>query len=150
MEWLLGGGSLLFGAAFVAMAFLNRKDNRETLAARDLLDGEREELRKVRGELNVETAAHAETRRLLAKEKDLRAVAESQRNQAFQEARDYLVAKLKKSKIADVERFIADLLATPLPGLPEAVPASRATTPGPDALIDPFAVQPSGDSGADR
>ena len=73
----------------------------------------------------------------LRKEKDLRAVAESQRNQAFKEARDQIVERIKTSNVADAQHLIAGLLAAPLPGLPQAVPQGRATAPGPDALVDP-------------
>lgn len=148
----LGGGStVLLAIAFITLTFLNRKDGRELLAARDIIEKAHEETSKVRGELALETTAHGVTRDELRKEKDLRASVESERNQAFTEGVHHVVEKLKKSGIADVQRFTADLLATPLPGfVPAEVPQGRATAPGPDSLIDPFAVQPASGPGADR
>lgn len=150
MTWALLGGLLLVTSAFVTLTFLNRKDGRELIAARDRiekLDEEYGELERDRNGLTVELAA---ARELLAKERDLRAVAESQRNTAFQQARDQLVERIKKSNVADAQRLVADLLAAPLPGfVPQAVPEGRATAPGPDRLINPW-VQPSDDPGADR
>jgi hypothetical protein len=139
LAWMLGAGLVAVAAAFVTLAFLNRKDGRELLAARDLLDGERAEHRKTHGELDVETAAHAVTSDLLRKEKELRASAESQRNEAYRTARDQIVERIQKAKVADANRIVADLLNMPIvvPKLPEG----RATAPGPDALLDPF-VQP--------
>lgn len=140
--WLLGGGLVSVSLAFVTLAFLNRRDGRELIAAHDMLDKEREETRAVRNELALEIAAHAVTEDSLRKEKDLRASAESQRNDAYRMARDQIVERLKKAKVADANHLIADLLSMPLPGVlvsgvPQAVPQGRATAPGPDSLIDP-------------
>jgi hypothetical protein len=150
MTYAFLGALFLVTSAFITLAFLNRKDGRELIAARDMLDKEREETRKVRGELAVETAAHAVTSDELRKEKILRAGAEAQRNEAYRTARDHFVERIKKAKVADANHLIADLLSMPLPGVlvsgvPKAVPEGRATAPGPDSLIDPFAVQPPPD-----
>jgi hypothetical protein len=129
----------------VTFAVLNHRAKNEQLAARDMLDSEREQHRVARGECNLETAAHAVTRDELRKEKNLRASAESQRNQAYQEGADHVVKRIKTANIADANRLLAGLLADPLAGfVPQAVPEGRSTAPGPDRLENPF-VQPAGD-----
>lgn len=100
------------------------------LAARDLLDKTREELRTVRGELDAETAAHAVTRDLLKKEQDLRASVESQRNDAWRQAREDTVKIIEASGIADAVSLGNRILQAPLPG-------AKRSESGPDALIDP-------------
>jgi hypothetical protein len=137
-----GGGTLLFGIAFITLAFLNRRDARDLLNARDLLDSKDEELTKVRGELLLESATLVTTQDELRKEKNLRASAEAERNDAYRTARDQIVERLKKGNVADANHLITDLLSMPLGGMPKAVPEGRATAPGPDALIDPWPVQP--------
>ena len=151
MIWALVGIIVLLAPAFVMLTFLNRKDNRETLAARDRIEKLDDELAKVRGELTVEIAAHAMTGDRLKRENALRTSTEAQRNEAFRQGVEYVVEKLKKSGLADAEHFVGRLLADPLPGwVPPSVPEGRATAPGPDQLLDPFAVQPATDSGTDR
>jgi hypothetical protein len=141
-----GGGSLLFGISFVVQHFLGRKDARDMHTLRDRLeklDDEHEEMRRDRDGLVVELAASREETK---RERDLKAVAESQRNQAFAEARTNLVERIKRTNVADAQLIIRDLLAAPLlgdsDGVPHVVPAAgEAAT---DGLIDPFAdVQPA-------
>lgn len=113
----IGAGStltLIGLVAFLAYKLVRSKD--EQLAARDLLDKEREEKNHAVNDLAVETAAHAETRRLLAAEKDLRAVAESQRNQAWKESREEAVRIIESSGVADAAHLGNRILSMPLPG----------------------------------
>jgi hypothetical protein len=123
-------------AAVITISLLLHRAQREAMAVRDLLDSERTLARQYGSERDLEVAAHAVTREQLKQERDLRAVAEAQRNEALRSARDFFVAKIENAGIADAGRLVADLLASPLPGLPPALPRSEA--PG-TALIDPSA-----------
>lgn len=138
--------------AVIVLAFKLSGAKDEQLAARDMLDQEREQHRKTRGELDVETAAHKATGDELRKEKALRADAEAQRNEAYRKEREDVVAIIEKSNVADAQRLVASLLARPLPGVVSGVlparelPApvskgTRAEDPR-DGLVDPFTVQP--------
>lgn len=117
MTWALLGGLLLVTAAFVTQTFLGRKDARELLAARDMLDQEREETRVVRGQLASEEAAHEVTEKLLKKEQALRATAEAERNDAYRRARDYYAERIRNSGVADAIHLVDSILALPLPGV---------------------------------
>lgn len=131
-----GSGTLLFGIAFVTLAFLNRKDSRELHAARDRiekLDEQHDGVVKERDDLVLKLAAKTEEHR---KEKALRIDVEAQRDNAFAIMRDRIVEYMKKAKVADANRVISDLLAMRL-GVPQAVPAGRAASPGPDDLERP-------------
>lgn len=125
--------------AWLVYKLVRSKD--EQLAARDMLDAERKELAKVRGELDVETAAHVATRDELRKEKYARADSEAQRNAAYLEERNNVVAIIEKSNLADAALLVGRILAAPLPGaradsgVSEAVSEGRATAPGPDRLL---------------
>jgi hypothetical protein len=131
-----GGVGLI---AVIVLAFKLVAAAREQIAARDLLDQEREQHAKTRGELVMETAAHAVTRDELRKEKDLRASAESQRNGAYLEEREHVVTIVKTSNIADAAGLVSHLLSAPLAnGLPPLPAAGAArSSSDPDALIDP-------------
>lgn len=136
-------GTVGLAVAVVVMAFKLVASSREQLAARDLLDQEREQHRKTRGELDTEAAAHAVTRDELRKEKDLRASAESQRNQAHIEERNHVVQIIQKSNIADAAHLVSRILAAPLSGVVSAqLPATKRSEDDRDGLVDPFAVQP--------
>lgn len=141
----IGGiGTVGLAAAIVVMAFKLVAASREQLAVRDLLDEEREQHRKTRGELEVESAAHVVTRDELRKEKNLRASAESQRNQAHMEEREHVVRIIEKSNIADAAHLVARILAAPLTsGMPAQLPTANRSEDDRDGLVDPFAVQPS-------
>lgn len=142
-----GAGSTLVLIGLVAWLIyklVRAKD--DVLAARDRIEKLDERADRAESDLELENAAHAETRRLLAAEKDVRAQVESQRNQAFITARNDLVERIRKANVADAQVLIRDLLAAPLPGLPQTVPEGRATAPDPDALLDPFVHKPAADS----
>lgn len=143
----IGGGLGTLGAlvAIVIMSFRLDSARREQLAARDMLDKERERADAAEGDLKAESAAHAVTRDELRKEKYARAEAESQRNAAHMEERNNVVAIIEKSNLADAALLVSRILAAPLPGaradnsadagVSEAVPEGRATAPGPDRLL---------------
>lgn len=144
LAWAFVGFAALALTAIATLAVLNHRSKNEQLACRDLLDAERERNRVLENDLRLETSAHAVTRDELRKERDLRASAESQRNDAYREARDHVIERIKKAGVADAQRIISDLLSAPL-GVPQAVPEGRATAPGPDRLLDPFAVRTPSD-----
>jgi hypothetical protein len=101
LVWALGIGLIAATAAVVTFALLGRKDAAAIRQLGDMLDAEREQHRKTRGELDLETAAHAVTRQLLAKEQTLRADVEAQRNQCVREDRENTVKLIEGSGIAD-------------------------------------------------
>jgi hypothetical protein len=136
----IGGiGTVGLAAAIVVMAFKLAAASREQLAVRDLLDEEREQHRKTRGELEVETAAHGVTKKQLKAEKQLRASVESERNHAYQQARNDVVERIKKSKVADAQHILADLLALPLPGF---VPSGETVPAGDPNRTDDDLIKP--------
>lgn len=137
LAWLLGGGLVSITLAFVTLAFLNRKDAREGMALRDLLDKEREETRVVRGQLAAEEAAREVTEKRLRAEQDLRAAVESQRNDAYRRARDYYAARIKAAGVADAVRLVDDLLSVPLPGVQEGTVPAGDPNRTDDDLIAP-------------
>ncbi len=132
-----GGGTLVGLLAVVVLAFKYAGAVREQLAARDLLDTEREELRKTRGELDVETATHAVTAKRLDEERELRIAVEAQRNDAYRRARDFYAAKLKASNVADAVRLVDELLA-----LPVVVPEDHDVPAGDPARTDDDLLRP--------
>jgi len=145
---IIGGGTTLTLIGLVAYVTYRMVGAfRDLNAARDLLDAAR-----VQTEATDERADNAEqevanlTARLVAgqeafkTEHALRLDVEKQRDRAIHTARDHLVERLRKSNVADANHLLSDLLGMRI----DAVPAEgRATAPGPDSLIDPFAtVQP--------
>lgn len=125
----------------ITFAVLNHRAKNEQLAARDMLDKEREQHRVTAGELTAEIAAHETTRKSLAAEQKLRATVEVQRNDAYRQARDYYVERLKGAGVADAIRIIDDLLSAPLPsGMSKEVPAGDPATTE-DDLLAPAGLQ---------
>lgn len=122
-------GTVGLAVAVVVLAFKYVGAVKEQLAARDMLDKEREQKQVALGELATEAAAHAVTQKRLLAEQDLRASVESQRNDAYRRARDYYAARLKASGVADAIRIVDDLLSAPLPGV---VREEEATVPAGD------------------
>lgn len=116
MEWLLGitGAGSLAVTAWLIYKLVRSKDDQLVLMM--TLDKEREEKRNLENDLNAETAAHAVTEDLRKKERDLRASAESQRNDAWKEARAHAVEVINASGIADAVSLGNRILSAPLPG----------------------------------
>jgi biopolymer transport protein ExbB/TolQ len=114
---------------------------RETMAARDLLNGERQVSAEYRAARDIEVTAHAVTKGSLAKEKTLRVIAESQRNEAQRKARDLLRKHMRTATDDEIRETVADLFTTPLGLVPrDGVRLPNVGTednPGPDALLRP-------------
>jgi hypothetical protein len=131
--------------AIMTLTLLNRKDVRELLHARDIIDAERKLRQAVTEDRDALTVELAVTRDTLKREAALRTAAETQRNSAALEERKQLVERIRLSGVGDAQHLIAGLLAAPLlgpvaaDGLPQ-VPAADPAKADPDALIDPNAV----------
>jgi hypothetical protein len=113
---LLGLLAIALGG-LITFALLERKNNREILAVRDLyetLDEQFDALEVDRNGLVVELAA---TRDLLKKERDLRASAESERNQCVREDRENTIKLIETSGIADAVALGNRILSAPMPGV---------------------------------
>lgn len=131
----LGTTGLAVAIVVLALKLVRAKD--ETIAAGDQRDKWQDEYRTLTGQLASAEAALDETNALVAKERDLRAVAESQRNDAVRAERAATVQMLKESDAVDANAVIAVLLARPIGVLPEAKavpdlsdPANRLLKPG--------------------
>ncbi len=111
---IVGGIGAIAAIVTLALKLAGAKDDQ--IAAMDLLDKEREQHRVTRGELEVETAAHAATRDELRKEKQLRTDVEAQRNQCVREDRENTVKLIENSGIADAVHLGNRILSAPLPG----------------------------------
>jgi hypothetical protein len=109
---------------------------KEQLAARDLLDSEREQHRQTRGELDVEAAARAATEKKLEAEKKLRESVEVERNEAMRLARDQVAEHIRNAGVADAIRLVDSIYALPLPGVvrEEVVPAGDPSRTDDDLL----------------
>ena len=121
----------------IALAFKLDGARDKQIATGDLLNAEREQHRVTRGELELETAGHVVTRDLLRKEQNLRAAAESERNNAQIAERQAIVANIRTGSAKNANEIVAWILSRGVGGVQEAVPSAHAATPGPDALIDP-------------
>ena len=133
MTWALLGGLLLVTAAFVTQTFLGRKDARELLAARDMLDQEREETRVVRGQLALEEAAHGVTQAQLKTEQDLRSVAEARLNLAQRRVTELLKSHLERASDEEIRAATAAAFAD----FDGGVPLSETDPYKADGLLDP-------------
>jgi hypothetical protein len=128
--------TLSTGAA-IAFALLGRRDNRELLVAKDMIDQERAELRTVRGDLTTEVAAHAATVKKLEAEKKLRESVEVERNEAARLAREQVAEHIRNAGVADAIHLVDSIYALPLPGVvvrEEVVPAGDPSRTDDDLL----------------
>lgn len=137
----IGAGTSAIGLiAVIVLAFKLVASAREQLAARDLLDKEREfaaALLVDRNGLKVELDSERTKTKVLA---DRLAVAEAQRNEAQRRERDHVIERIKGADVSDANRIVADLLSAPLAdSVPQAVPRSAQLTSG-DGLMDPSTV----------
>jgi hypothetical protein len=131
------GGTVIGLVAVLVLVFKLVKAKDEQLACRDLLDQEREQHRKTRGELATEVAGHATTQKRLDAEQKLRVEVEAQRNEAFRVARDFYAEKLMNSGVADAIKLVDSVLSGPLPGVVsggETVPAGDPNRTDDDLL----------------
>lgn len=137
LVYALGIGLIAATAGVLALALLGRRDAKELLAARDVLeklDEQFDALEVDRNGLKVEIDSERTKTKTLT---DRVAVAEAQRNEAQRRERDHVIERIKSAKVADANRIIADLLSTPLAdSVPQAVSRSAQPTSG-DGLMDP-------------
>jgi hypothetical protein len=120
---ILASALLTASGGLIGLALVSRKDNREALAVRDLLDAQRQLARQYEMERDVEIAAHAVTSTELREARERLSIAEAQRNTAYREARDHYVEQVKNAPIADAGKLLEELLAAPWPsavGMPKA------------------------------
>jgi hypothetical protein len=139
MSWVLLGLLSAVTIAFVTQTFLGRKDNRETMAARELIAESHKANDALQSALDIRTAELKVKTDQYEREQKLRIAIEVERNSAFATVRKQIVEHIKNARsTTDANRLIADLLSLPL-GVQAKVPEGRGTAPGPDSLIDPFA-----------
>lgn len=120
IELLAAIGSLGTTGALVVITVLSFKlvsSKDAQIKIDDTLDKEREETRVVRGQLALEEAAHDATRKELAEEKDLRARAEAERNEAWRQAREDAVQRIEALDPAAAAALGNHILSAPLPGV---------------------------------
>lgn len=109
--------------------------HRQSHRLRDVLEKTDERADRAESDLALETAAHAETRRLLAAERDLRAAVEAERNEAYRTARDHFIEQIKTSGVADAIAFVSRLSLPPPRVLADkVVPAGDPNDPSDDLL----------------
>lgn len=143
MTWALGGGLLAVTAAFIAMAFLNRKDNRElVMAERSLADaGDLADLFK--HERDVLQARVDLAERQLADEQQLRIATETQRNEAQARAQGCLREHIKDATDDEIRR-IADDVFGPFLRVSQAGATSAQDGAGGTAKVQPAGPTKSG------
>lgn len=117
MTWAILGFAALTTGTIATLAIMLSRSKDTTIAAIDMRDKERERANHAEADLALESAAHAETRRLLAAEKDLRSQAEAQRNEAWRHAREDAARIIEQSGIADAAHLGNRILSAPLPGV---------------------------------
>jgi biopolymer transport protein ExbB/TolQ len=131
----LGGGTtvILIGlTAWLTYRLVAAKN--ETMNARDLLNGERQVSAEYRSARDIEVTAHAVTKGQLAKERTLKSIAESQRNEAQRKARDLLRKHMRTATDEEIRETVAELFTVPLSLAPSS-PASKQ--PG-NELMNPW------------
>jgi hypothetical protein len=91
--------------------------NDDRLHAADMIDGQRKLVAEYKSKYDLEFVAHGVTQRELEQERQLRAVAEAQRNAAQRKAREFLSKTLTNEELAHV---MGDLFSVPLSLVPGA------------------------------
>lgn len=131
MTWALGGGLLTLAAAFVALAFLSRKDNRELVLAQKAIGDANDMADQYRSERDVLRAHLDLAERRLADEQQLRIAAEAQRNEAQQRAQSCLREHIKDATDDEIRRITNDVfgfLRVPKAGATAAKDGAGGTT----------------------
>lgn len=108
---------------------------KEATAYADNIDGQRKLVAEYKSKYETEFVAHGVTTRELEQERQLRGVAEAQRNEAQSRCRAYLAQSMTHATKDDVNAVLADLFAAPLSVVPP--PKARLSDSGDTALIDP-------------
>lgn len=119
--------------------------NKRADAVRDLLDGERVVRVEAEHQRDVALVALSVANDQLGIERNLRAIAETQRNEAQRKARDLLRQHMRTATDDEIRETVADLLTSPLAVVPRAPVSDRvqpeglklSDAPG-TALLDPF------------
>jgi hypothetical protein len=111
-----------------------RSDKREFSAVVDNLDGQRKLVAEYKHKADTEHAAHTVTTAQLATERNLRAVAEAQRNEAMRRSRAYLAQSMSHATESEINEVRAGLFASVLSLVPTP-PAEGAGADDPDGLI---------------
>lgn len=124
-------------AFVITMGVWLHSANADRLNAADLIDGQRKLVAEYKSKYETEFAAHTVTSIGLDNERQLRGVAEAQRNAAQAKARAYLARSLEGATEDDINAVLADLFAVHLSVVPPA--GTRRSDTGPDRLVDPFA-----------
>lgn len=101
--------------------------NRDTTAYADHLDGQRKLVAEYKSKYDVEFAAHAVTQRELEQEKQLRAVAEAQRNEAQRRVQDLLRSHMASATENEIRALTAAAFASPLSVVAGGVQPSKAS-----------------------
>ena len=118
MTWAIIGLSVLFISMLApALIWLHAEIN-EGKHIRDRLDEQMKLASQYESERDVEVAAHAVTKDELATEKNLRAIAEAQRNEAQRKARAYLAQNLAHASDKEITDAVGEIFSTPLSLLP--------------------------------
>jgi hypothetical protein len=125
-------------AGFIACLAFYRGSVRELGNARDQLDAKDIVIATVTDERNRAVVAHRVADDQLSIERNLRAIAEAQRNEAQKRVRAELTKHLRTATDDDIRALTAELFASPLGLLPKPEVPKRSES-GPDALLDPFA-----------
>lgn len=141
----IGAGSTLTLIGLVAwLVYKLVRSKDEQLAARDMLDKERERADAAEGDLRAETSAHAVTSEMLDVEQDLRSIAEAQRNEAQRRVHDLLRQHMRDATDDEIRALTADAFRSPLGVV--SVPEARRSDHPTDGLLDPFADVRSADA----
>lgn len=144
MTWALAGGLLALTAAFIALAFLNRKDNRELVMAQRAIGDAGDLADLYRSERDVLQANLDITERQLADERALRVSAETQRNEAQQRAQQCLRDHIKDATDDEIRR-ITNAVFAPFLRVSKTGAATAADGAGGTAGVPPAGVAGSGD-----
>lgn len=132
--------STLLASATVTCGVWLHSANESRLHAADLIDGQRKLVAEYKSKYEVEFAAHSVTTRELEQERQLRGVAEAQRNEATRRVHDLLRSHIATATEDEIRALTAAAFASPLSVVP--APAARRSNSATDGLIDPFADMP--------
>jgi hypothetical protein len=138
LAFALAGLAALAMGGCITTAVWYRSSQREIANARDQLDAKDIVIATVTDERNRAVVAHRVADDQLSIERNLRAIAEAQRNEAQKRVRAELTKHLRTATDDDIRALTAELFASPLGLLPKPEVPKRSES-GPDALLDPFA-----------
>lgn len=98
---------------------------KEAAAYADNIDGQRKLVAEYKSKYETEFVAHGVTQRELEQERQLRGVAEAQRNEAQRKTRDLLREHAKDASDDEISEMVAGAFSSPLALVPPAVPEVR-------------------------